>query len=152
MFKENTPVSSNNETETIIGPSVKVEGDFVTEGNMIIQGTVCGTIKTSKNLRVGQNSKIFANVSADNALISGEVQGNVKVKGKLELTATAKIYGDIKVETLIIAAGSVLNGKCQMGSVKEKSSKPDSSKQEKIELNTKNIEEGKQLEKKKAKK
>ena len=41
MLKE----SSGHETDTIIGPSVKVEGDFVTEGNIIIEGTICGTIK-----------------------------------------------------------------------------------------------------------
>lgn len=138
MFKE-TP-STTNETETIIGPSVRVEGDFITEGDIIVEGIICGTIKTSKNLRVGQKSKIFANISADNALVSGEVQGNVKIKGKLELTATGKIYGDVKVGTLIVAAGSVLNGKCQMGAGKEKASRPDFSKQEKIDLNQEKTE------------
>jgi cytoskeletal protein CcmA (bactofilin family) len=111
-----------------------VEGDFATEGNIIIQGIICGTVKTSKNLRVGPKSKIFASVSAENALISGEIQGNVRVKDKLELTSTAKIYGDIKVGTLIIAGGAILNGKCQVGNAKDKTTKPDFSKQEKIEL------------------
>ena len=133
MFKE-APLT--NETDTIIGPSVKVEGDFVTEGNVIVEGTICGTIKTAKNLKVGPKSKIFANVSAENALIAGEIQGNIKVNDKLELTSTGKIFGDIKVGTLIVAAGSTLNGKCQMGTIKEKSIKPDFSKQEKIELKT----------------
>lgn len=134
MFKEQP---TNNETETIIGPSVRVEGDFVTEGNIIIEGIVCGTVKTSKDLRVGPKSKIFANISANNALISGEVQGNIKVKEKLELTSTAKIYGDIKAEVLVISAGSTLNGKCQMAGGKNKTPKPDFSRQEKITLNTK---------------
>lgn len=133
MFKE-TPTT--HETETVIGPSVKVEGDFVTEGNVIVEGMICGTIKTSKNLKVGPKSKIFANISAENALISGEIQGNLKINDRLELTSTGKIYGDIKVGTLIVAAGSILNGKCQMGTIKEKSIKPDFSKQEKIELKT----------------
>jgi len=53
MFKE-TPIT--NETDTIIGPSVKVEGDFITEGNVVVEGMICGTIKTSKNLKVGSKS------------------------------------------------------------------------------------------------
>ena len=137
MFKETSPSTApitQQEMETIIGPSVKVEGDFVTEGNIIVEGTVCGSIKTSKNLRIGSRSKIFANISADNALISGEVQGNIKVNGKLELTATARIFGDIKTDVLIIAAGCAFNGKCQMGDQKTKSARPDSAKQEKIAL------------------
>lgn len=133
MFKE-TPQA--NETDTIIGPSVKVEGDFITEGNVIVEGTICGKIKTSKNLKVGLKSKIFASVTAENALIAGEIQGNIKTNNKLELMSTGKIFGDIKVGTLIIAAGSILNGKCQMGTIKEKSIKPDFSRQEKIELKT----------------
>jgi len=67
MFKD-TPA---NETDTIIGPSVKVEGDFVTEGNIIVEGTICGTIKTSQSLKIGPTAKIFANIWADNALIAG---------------------------------------------------------------------------------
>lgn len=131
MFKENQP---GTETQTIIGPTVKVEGDFITDDNVIVQGVVCGTIKTSKNLKVGQKSKIFANIQADNAIISGEIQGNIKINGKLELTPTAKIFGDIKAEVLIVSSGSILNGKCQMGTSKDKSAKPDFSKQEKIKL------------------
>jgi cytoskeletal protein CcmA (bactofilin family) len=131
MFKENTP--EHNEPDTIIGPSVKVEGDFVTEGNIIVEGTICGTIKTSKNLKVGSKSKIFANVSADNAIIAGEVQGNVSITNKLEITPTAKIFGDIRATRLVISEGAVLNGKCLMGD-KAKSLKPDFSKQKRIEL------------------
>ncbi|MDO8669018.1 MAG: polymer-forming cytoskeletal protein [Candidatus Buchananbacteria bacterium] len=149
MFKE-TPTT--NETETVIGPSVKVEGDFVTEGNVIVEGIICGTIKTSRNLKVGPKSRIFANVAAENALVSGEIQGNLKINDRLELTSTGKIFGDIKVGTLIVAAGSVLNGKCQMGTPKEKSIKPDFSKQEKIDLKTQVNSEAEKIENKQSKK
>lgn len=134
MFKEN---QNGTETETIIGPSVKVEGDFITEGNIIIEGMVSGTIKTSKNLKIGPKSKIFADIKAESALIAGEIQGSIKVSNKLELTSTAKIFGDIKSETLIVAAGSKINGKCQMGGTKERTPKPDFSKQGKIDLEPK---------------
>jgi len=132
MFKENP--ASVQETDTIIGPSVKVEGDFVTEGNIIVEGTICGTIKTSQNLKVGPGAKIFANVIAENALIAGEVQGNLNVSGKLELTATAKIFGDIKTATISVASGAIMNGKCSMADNKAKAARPEFSKQKRIEL------------------
>ncbi|MFA5029811.1 MAG: polymer-forming cytoskeletal protein [Patescibacteria group bacterium] len=138
MFKENQPAG---ETETVIGPSVKVEGDFVTEGNVVVQGTVCGTIKTSKDLKIGSKSKIFADVSAENALVAGEIQGNIRIGSRLELTSTAKVFGDVKTETLIMANGAILNGKCQMGNVKERSSRPDFTKQAKIDLKPQTTEE-----------
>lgn len=135
MLKDNKVI---NETDTIIGPSVKVEGDFITEGNVIVEGVICGIIKTSKNLKVGPTSKIFANVWADNALIAGEIQGNLVISGKLELTPTAKIFGDIKTSVISISSGATLNGKCQMNDNKNKSIKPELNKQKKIELKPQN--------------
>jgi len=106
--------SKEQEVETIIGPSVKVEGDFVSKGNVTVEGAVHGTLKTDKDLKVGVNAKISANVLATNAFIAGEVKGNVKVTNKLELTDTSKIFGDVDAKILVVAAGAVLNGKCSM--------------------------------------
>jgi len=130
MFKES---QNSPEKETVIGPSVKVEGDFIMEGNIIIEGTVCGTIKTSKNLVVGKLSTIFADIEAGNAIISGEIQGNLTIHNKLELKSTAKIFGDITTESIDVESGAILNGRCQMAG-QDKSAKPNSIKQEKIAL------------------
>ena len=132
MFKENQ--TAVNETDTIIGPSVKVEGDFITEGNIIVEGMICGTIKTSQNLKVGPDSKIFANIGADNALVAGEIQGNITIKNKLELTSTARIYGDIKTGTMSVAGGALINGKCTMTDTKDRTPRPESAKQKRMEL------------------
>lgn len=102
------------EVETIVGPSVKVEGDFVSEGNIVIEGQVSGKIKTSKQLRVEEGAKVSADVTAESALISGEVRGNIKLMSTLELTPTAKIFGDVTTKTLIVNAGAVLHGQCLM--------------------------------------
>lgn len=130
MFKES---SGAVEKETVIGPSVKVEGDFIMEGDIAIEGTVRGTVRTSKNLRVGPTARIFADISASSAVVAGEIQGNLKIFNKLELKPTAKIFGDVETEILDIEAGAILNGHCAMGE-KGRSSEPESVKQEKIAL------------------
>lgn len=106
--------SAPHEVETIVGPSVKVEGDFNSQGNVLVQGTVCGNVKTDKYLQVEEGAKIMANVRAESAKISGEVTGNIKVKSQLELTPSAKVVGDIEAKILIITSGAVLHGKCSM--------------------------------------
>jgi cytoskeletal protein CcmA (bactofilin family) len=111
MFKKDNV----DEIETIIGPSVHVEGNFVANGDVVIEGTVAGSLHTEKNLRVGPNAKIFADVTAAGALIAGEVQGNIRVHGSLELTNTAKVFGDVKAQILSIGAGACLHGKCSAG-------------------------------------
>lgn len=113
MFKEMYP-KEGGDVETIIGPSVKVEGDFTSKGNVTVEGVVHGSLKTEKDLKVGVGAKISASVFANNAFIAGEVKGNVKASGRLELTDTSKIYGDIEAKTIIMSAGALMNGKCTM--------------------------------------
>lgn len=127
-----------DEIETIIGPSVKVEGDFSAAGNVVVEGTVFGSLKTEKNLKVGEGAKIFANVSCGSAFIAGEMQGNVKIKDNLELTSTAKIYGDIKTKTIIIARGATVFGKITAG--EEKKTKIEKNDKEKF-LKNKNFDD-----------
>ena len=100
--------------ETVVGPSVKVQGDFISQGNIVIEGEVKGSIKTDKHLRVEEGAKIDADVSAESALLAGEVRGNIHILGTAELTPTAKLYGDLEAKTLIVAAGAVLHGRVMM--------------------------------------
>ncbi len=104
-----------NEAETVISASVKVEGEFVSQGNVLIEGTVEGTLKTEKDLRVGQRARISADVSAANANVAGEVHGNLNVSERLELEPTARIFGDIRTKILVVASGAAVNGKISMG-------------------------------------
>ncbi|MAF13506.1 MAG: cell shape determination protein CcmA [Parcubacteria group bacterium] len=115
MFKE----KEGDSVETMIGPSVHVEGNFVANGDIIVEGVVSGSIKTEKNLHIGKDAKVYAKISATNAMVAGEIQGNVKIKESLELTNTARVFGDIKTKTLTIAPGASVNGKCIAGEDKK---------------------------------
>jgi len=103
-----------DDVDTVVGPSVKVEGDFASEGNIIVKGTVTGSVKTSKMLTVETGAKIFANVRADNAIVSGSIKGNVKVNERLELTETAQVSGDIDCKVLSVTPGALILGKVSM--------------------------------------
>ncbi len=119
MFKKQEEKMELKEVETIIGPSVKVKGDFHGQGNIIVEGIVEGSIKTANNLFIGDKAKVMADIESREARIGGEISGNIKTKGYLEISSSARITGDIEAASLSIARGAVLNGKCTMG-VKEK--------------------------------
>ncbi|MFC1663371.1 polymer-forming cytoskeletal protein [Patescibacteria group bacterium] len=117
MFNKNN--SDNNmepkgNIETVIGPSVKVDGNFAGSGDVNVEGSVVGSLKTSKNLRIGESAKVKADVKAENIHLAGEIKGNVVCKGKLELTSTGRIIGNIETQTLSVQSGATFNGKCQM--------------------------------------
>ncbi len=123
----NEEILDNNppkdDVETIVGPSVNVEGDFASEGNIIVKGSVAGSVHTSRHLSVEVGARIMANVRAGSAKISGEVKGNVKVKDTLELTSTARVVGDIDAKVLVIEAGALVYGKVTMPGLEASDSK-----------------------------
>jgi cytoskeletal protein CcmA (bactofilin family) len=113
MFKEDDKKQAGGQ-DTVVAQGVKVEGDFKSHGNIVIEGEVHGTIRTERDLTVGEQARIVANVWAENATISGEVQGNMKISERLELTPTSRITGDVQAKTVSVAPGAIMNGKCTM--------------------------------------
>jgi len=114
MDKKPLQENYSNTPESIVGPSVKIEGDLKSNGNLRIDGLVSGKVNTSQNLYVGESANISADVNAENAIINGTVQGNIKVGGTLVLGRTAKVSGDLNCGSLQVEQGAIFNGKCQM--------------------------------------
>lgn len=115
MFKNEKESLGHSEAETVIAPSVRVEGDFVSEGNIRIEGAVAGSVDTKSDLMVGTDAEITADVKARNSVISGTLHGNLTVSERLELTSTAHIYGDVNAQVLTVDAGATIEGKLSIG-------------------------------------
>ena len=115
MFNRNeVDVQKNKNIETIIGPSVKLEGNFKGEGDLLIEGILVGKIETKNNLKIGSGAIVQANIKANNAFISGKVKGNINIKGKLEITSKAIVLGDVKAKIISVESGGLLHGKITM--------------------------------------
>ncbi|PLX27248.1 hypothetical protein C0583_04400 [Candidatus Parcubacteria bacterium] len=115
MFnKEEKTVSRPGTAETIIGPSIKVKGDFHGDGDIIIEGEVEGEVTTKSHLEVGSKASILANISAKSAKIAGKIKGDVKVKGYLELLNSANISGNIEATEISIEKGARIDGNLKM--------------------------------------
>ncbi|OGE85521.1 MAG: hypothetical protein A3J48_00180 [Candidatus Doudnabacteria bacterium RIFCSPHIGHO2_02_FULL_46_11] len=101
-------------TESVIGPSVRVEGDLTSEGNLQIEGQVAGKVNTSRDLFVGDSAKIQASISAQNATIAGVVEGDIKVANTLVLLETGKVLGNIFCRSLGVREGAFFSGQVNM--------------------------------------
>ena len=100
--------------ETHIGPSVKMEGTFAGDGDVVIEGILVGQLSTKGDLRVGPQASIEAELRSKNATIAGKVKGNITVTNSLKLAPTANVSGDIKALSLSVDDGAVINGKLIM--------------------------------------
>lgn len=114
MDKTLSDENLSQQAETVVGPSVKIQGDLNSEGDIRIRGQVSGKVKTSQSVFVNQGAKIAADVVAGNAVIGGDVQGNLKISGHLILQTTAKITGDVTCSILRVEDGAQFTGKCAM--------------------------------------
>ena len=119
--KEHTPMpmpetpSAVPKQSTVIARGVRLDGDFVSQGDVLIDGEVQGTVKTGGLLTVGPEASLKAEVDAVEAVIAGRVEGNIKIAKRLQLKSTSKLTGDITCETLSIEAGASVNGKVSCG-------------------------------------
>lgn len=110
MFKKDQKFENFTEAETIIGESVLVKGNFESNGNLIINGSLEGEIKTKGAVLIGEKSKINANISAQEMMVKGNVVGNLNISDYLAIGESAKILGDIKCSQISIERGAEING------------------------------------------
>ena len=115
MFQKDQGRGGADASETIIGPSVKVEGDLKGLGNVIVEGIVKGTITTDQDIRIGKDAQIVADIVCSNLIVAGSVQGSIQTKDHLDIKSSAKIKGDISTGTISIESGAQINGKLSMG-------------------------------------
>jgi cytoskeletal protein CcmA (bactofilin family) len=107
----------------VIGPAIKVKGNFHGKGNIIIEGSLEGSIKTDSSLLIGEKAKVKANIKAKEVVINGSVDGNVNIEKALSLGKTASVKGDIICAEISIDQGAKINGNFAMHDTSEEKPK-----------------------------
>ena len=93
---------------SIISADMKVVGNLHSNGDIQIDGTVEGDIK-SRTLTVGENAHIIGSISAESVNVCGRVTGQVSATS-VRIARTANVQGDINYKTLAIEEEAVLDG------------------------------------------
>lgn len=104
--------SSQEITNSTIGPNSYFTGRFFINGSLKIDGKFEGKSLQAEQLYIGTSGKIKTNVVANSVIVEGVIIGNITARNRVMLLPTAKIYGDIKTPELIIQNGVILEGRC----------------------------------------
>jgi cytoskeletal protein CcmA (bactofilin family) len=104
--------SSQEITNSTIGPNSYFTGRFYINGSLKIDGKFEGRSLQADQLYIGTSGKVKTNVSANSVFVEGVIIGNITAKSRVMLLPTAKIFGDIKTPELIIQNGVILEGRC----------------------------------------
>jgi cytoskeletal protein CcmA (bactofilin family) len=118
----------NAETAATIGKSVQIFGEVKGSEDLIVDGTVEGTITLSESrLTVGPNARVQANVSARDVVILGALTGDINATGRVELRAGANLKGDIRAARLSVEENAVLSGKVELSGTERPAAAPSAS-------------------------
>ncbi len=99
---------------TVIGEGLTVEGEVTSDEEVVVHGTLRGTLSTSDAVSVGSGGSVEADVSASSLSVAGQVTGNVTVAERVDLQAGGRLIGDVKSSRLTIADGASFKGNVDM--------------------------------------
>jgi cytoskeletal protein CcmA (bactofilin family) len=102
---------------SVIGARARLKGDITGDDDVVVEGTVEGQVRISRELRVAAGGRVLASIHAASVVVSGEVVGNCTATQRIELQASARLTGDIRAPRIAIAEGAVFKGKSEMGHV-----------------------------------
>jgi cytoskeletal protein CcmA (bactofilin family) len=96
---------------SIISGDLLVQGTMMSQGDLQIDGTVEGDIR-SVTLTIGEKAVVKGEITAEEIIVRGRIEGRIRAR-KVQLDPTAVVIGDILQETLVIAAGATFEGACK---------------------------------------
>ncbi len=111
MAKFNEP---ENNAINLIGVGTSIRGDLESTGDLRIDGTLVGNLKTKGKVVVGATGEIKGEIFCKNSDVEGKVEGKIHVQELLSLKGTSIILGDILARRLAIEPGAKFTGNCNM--------------------------------------
>lgn len=93
----------------------QVRGDLTFEDSFRIDGRFEGKIRAGRELIIGDNADVTADIEVGKLQVNGNLKGSVKATERVELLAQARVYGDVVTPVLRIEEGAMFQGSCQMG-------------------------------------
>ena len=102
---------------SIIGESLHFKGELSAGEDLIIEGTVEGTIdQGSCCLTLKPKGRILANVNATKIFIEGNVKGDLHATVSVTIRESGTVSGNIVAPTVAINEGATFNGSIEMRS------------------------------------
>jgi cytoskeletal protein CcmA (bactofilin family) len=110
---EKQPVRSKN--VSVIGPTLVFRGELSADEDLVIEGTIEGTIAHhKKNLTIGKRGRVTADIHASSVIVEGELNGDIHSDGLVSLAKSGKVKGNIYCARLVMEEGTQYNGTIDM--------------------------------------
>ena len=95
---------------TIIGEGMTFVGDFISEENMIIHGSVRGDISSTTSVSLSEGGYHTGKINAQNVIISGKAESDINCRNVATISDTGVFKGNMDTLYLDAEHGSRFEG------------------------------------------
>ena len=99
----------------MIGQSIKIKGEITGNEDLVIKGSVEGTIDLAEHeVTIGDSGKVRADIKGKTVTINGEVTGDISGTEKVVISKTGRVRGNIISPRMMLEDGAVFKGSIDM--------------------------------------
>ena len=99
---------------SVLGPTLRFRGELSAQEDLIIQGSVEGSITHTQSLTVGTDGTMKGDIRARVIVIDGKVEGDLYATESVNIRATAKVKGNVFAPRVGIVEGAFFQGQVEM--------------------------------------
>ena len=99
---------------SVLGPSLRFRGELSAQEDLIVQGSVEGSITHTQSLTIGTEGSMKGDVRARVIVIDGKVEGDLYATESVSIRATAKVKGNVFAPRVGITEGAFFQGQIEM--------------------------------------
>ena len=114
MFRSRRKRIRADHADSLIGPNTEIHGDVHFTGDLVILGTVFGSVVSQVDsacvVSLSESGRVEGEIRVPNVVINGAVTGDVYSSEHLQLAANARITGDVYYHLIEMEMGAEVNG------------------------------------------
>jgi len=111
---------AEDEIVSHLGQGTELNGELSFASGLRVDGIVKGKIRSEAILEIGPAGRVEAEIQVRRILVRGEFKGSIHASDRVEILKDGKVFGDIFSPCLIIEAGALFEGRCNMMDQKAK--------------------------------
>ena len=112
-----------DEIVSVLGEGTEISGEISLTSGLRVEGVVKGKVRSDTILVIGTSGKMDADINVRRISIKGEFRGTIRALERVEIHKDGKVFGEIYSPCLIIEAGALFEGRCNMSEGKGASAK-----------------------------
>jgi len=99
---------------SLLGHTLRFRGELSAQEDLIVQGSVEGSITHTQSLTIGTEGTMKGDIRARVIVIDGKVEGDLFATESVNIRATAKVKGNVFAPRVAIQDGAFFQGEVDM--------------------------------------